>query len=394
MAIAQRRSLSSVINDYSFNGMKSNTVKASIVGSTTSMLIQQFGAITVGFNNQFRNIMTDLSVQRQELDNLVRNNLAVNPDYHGARTQGVELAWRYERADILMGGTGSADWSYEQRQEILNGRKTPSGNIAYTVRGAEGHHQKNVADHPEHQANPDNIKFYTNKQEHLQQGHDGNFQNESDAEFIDKDHMLHRTNQKRVITNELRGMGMATVIGFGIGFTISAIVELAKIGIDSVEMGEVFLNSVKSGTESGVVAAAGYGIGRLVQTGLESIGVNLFEQSGYLLNYATTGFLTIALFSTYQLVKLKMQGVETSIALKQVGKQTLFSLSILTVSIIAQGVYGGHAGLIVSTSVGLVFLAKNIVCVRHQRIFEEKLREYTIEQYRPLLRKDAKYVTV
>ena len=48
------------------------------------------------------------------------------------------------------------------------------------VRGAEGHHQKNVADHPEDQGDPDNIKFYKSRKEHLEKGHNGDFHNSSD----------------------------------------------------------------------------------------------------------------------------------------------------------------------------------------------------------------------
>ena len=40
----------------------------------------------------------------------------------------------------------------------------------WKVRGAEGHHQKNVADHPEDQGDPDNIKFYKSRKEHLEKG--------------------------------------------------------------------------------------------------------------------------------------------------------------------------------------------------------------------------------
>lgn len=197
--------------------------------------------------------------------------------------------------------------------------------------------------------------------------------------------MLKRTNQRRVIKNELYGAGIAAAIGFGVGFTFNAIVEMAKVGLDSVEVGKMLTGSVKKGIESGLIAVAGYGLGRVVQNTLHSFGINTVHGAGYLLNYVSTGILTITLFSTYQFVKMKIQGVETSAALRQVGKQTLFSLSVLTVSIIAQGVYGGHAGLVVSTSVGLIFLTKNVATLVHQRKFEERLREYTIEQYRHLL---------
>ena len=98
--------------------------------------------------------------------------LAADPNFRGSRSKGVKLAWKYEKADIEMGGKGSANWNENQRQEILENGK---------VRGAEGHHQRNVADHPEDQADPNNIKYYKSREEHLQEGHGGDFKNESDA---------------------------------------------------------------------------------------------------------------------------------------------------------------------------------------------------------------------
>lgn len=121
-----------------------------------------------------------------------------------------------------MGGSGSANWNKSQQQEILeNG----------SIRGAEGHHQRNVADHPYDQANPDNIKFYESRQEHLQNGHNGDWRNESDAPMIDKDEMLRHTNRKRVIGNELKGVGIAAIIGFATGASIGFIVTLAQNGL-------------------------------------------------------------------------------------------------------------------------------------------------------------------
>lgn len=308
----------------------------------------------------------------------VQSKLSQNPDYTGSRNAGVKLAWQYEQADIKMGGKGSANWTKAEQKEILNSK---SG----TVSEVEGHHQKNVVDHPEYQADPDNIKFYKSRQEHLQQGHDGNFQNESDAPFIDKNRMLEKTNNRRVLINEIKGANISAAIGYGIAFTISAITELARVGVASVEMGEFIGHAVRAGIEGGTISTVTYGAGRLVSSMLQSHGVDLITKTGELVNIAAVGAVSIILVSTFQFIKMKMGGIETSVAFKKVGKQALFSISVLTVAIIAQGGYGGYAGIIVSTSVGLIVLAVGVINTTHQRKLEMQIKEYAIEEYRPLL---------
>lgn len=337
-----------------------------------------FGAITLGYNNQYQGFLDILGARRDELAQTVHMNLSQNPDYMRSRNAGVKLAWQYEKADIEMGGSGSANWTKAEQDEILNSKTG-------TVSGAEGHHQKNVVDHPEYQADPDNIKFYKSRQEHLQQGHDGNFQNESDAPFIDKNRMLEKTNNHRVLVNEIKGASISAAIGFGIACTISAISELARVGISSVEMGDFICHSLRAGIEGGTISTVIYGAGRMVSTFLQNQGVDLLTHAGALVNFAAVGTVSIVLVSTYQFIKMKTHGMETSVVFKEIGKQMLFSLSVLAVSIIAQGAYGGYAGLIVSTSVGLLVLTLGVINTSHQRKLEEHIKEYAIEEYRSLI---------
>lgn len=338
----------------------------------------RFGTITVGFNNQYNRFLNVLGAHRAELEQTVQGKLSQNPDYTGSRNAGVKLAWQYEKADIEMGGNGSANWTKAEQEEILNSKTG-------TVFGTEGHHQKNVVDHPEYQADPDNIKFYKSRQEHLRQGHDGNFHNESDAPFIDKNRMLEKTNNHRVLINEIKGASISAAIGFGAAFTISAITELSRVGIVSVEMGEFIGHLIRAGIEGGAISTVIYGAGRLVSSLLQNHGVDLLTKTGILVNFAAVGAVSIIMVTTYQFIKMIMNGAETSVACKEVGKQALFSISVLAVSIIAQGVYGGYAGLIVSTSVGLVVLTVGIINTTHQRKLETQIKEYAIEEYRPLL---------
>ena len=77
-------------------------------------------------------------------------------------------------------------------------------------------------------------------------------------------------------------------------------------------------------------------------------------------NTATVGAITVAVFSTVQFVKLIYHGECLKSAAIQVGKQALFSLSLLAISIAAQGMWGGPAGIIVSIVTGIVIVSYTI----------------------------------
>lgn len=92
----------------------------------------------------------------------------------------------------------------------------------------------------------------------------------------------------------------------------------------------------------------------------------------------------IGVFSTVQFVKLVCKGESLKTAAIQVGKQALFSLSLLVVSITAQGIFGGPSGIIVSVGVGVIFVTYTIADTVHQRNYSEKLRVYMIEKCKPI----------
>lgn len=360
----------------------SSDVSASYVGSISAVPISgvSFTAITTtnGYNAQLNGYLTKLNSLRT--GDAQRYDLS-SPN-QAARNMGVKRAWMYEKADIEMGGSGSTKWSAEEKAQIME---------RDTVRGAEGHHQQNVSDYPEQQADPDNIKFYKIKDEHLQDGHNGNWDNESTKPMTDKNKMLEKTNSKRVFKNELRGLGLAIAIGAGIGLTIGFITTLAQSGITPDTLKLATVEGLKSSVESGLMSAAGYGIGRTIgevaaqafSGVLENVGITITENISKMINIGVVGSLTIVVFSTYQFVKLKLKGVATKDALIQTGKQALFSLSLLAVSIAAQGVWGGAAGIIVSVSIGIVLITYSATDSVHQRHFAEKIRIYTIEKCYP-----------
>ncbi|MGN0596274.1 MAG: hypothetical protein ACI4J1_02960 [Ruminiclostridium sp.] len=362
--------------------VKRNSINSLYAGDVSAVPISSvsFSTMTTtkGYNTQLNNYLTKLNSLRAS--DAQRYDLST-PN-QAARNMGVKRAWMYEKADVEMGGNGSANWNADEKAQILEHD---------SVRGAEGHHQQNVADHPEQQANPDNIKFYKDREEHLQKGHNGNWDNESNEPMTDKNKMLEKTNSKRVFKNELKGLGLAVAIGAGVGLTIGFITTLAQAGITPDTLKLAAVEGVKSGLESGVMSAVGYGIGRTigevasqaVSGVLENLGVTITENVSKMVNMGVVGALTIAVFSTYQFVKLKVKGVATREALIQTGKQALFSISLLAVSIAAQGIWGGAAGIIVSVSIGIIMITYSVADAVHQRHFAEKIRIYTIEKCYP-----------
>ena len=102
-----------------------------------------------------------------------------------------------------------------------------------------------------------------------------------------------------------------------------------------------------------------------------------------MVNTGVVGALTIVVFSAYQFIKLKINGVATREALIQTGKQALFSLSLLAVTIAVQAIAGNVAGIIVSVSIGIIMITYSVASTAHQRQMAEKIRVYTIEKCYP-----------
>lgn len=351
---------------------------------TTGAIISDVSSHTATISNGYNAELNTYLSRLNELRIIDLQQLDLSSPNRVARSTGVKRAWMYEKADIEMGGKGSANWSASEQTQIKeNG----------TVYGAEGHHQQNVADHPDQQANPDNIKFYKTKQQHLIEGHGGRWDNESNKPKIDKNKMLKKTNTKRLAKNELHGLGLAMAIGAGVGLTIGFITTLAQSGVTPDSLKFAAIEGVKSSIESGMLSAVSYTAGRTVGEvatqaiagTLQNAGLNITENILKMVNMGVVGTLTITIFAVYQFAKLKRSGVTSREALMRVGKQALFSLSLLAVSIAAQGVWGGPAGIIVSVSIGIILISYSTISSMHQRNFSELVRVYTIEKYRPLI---------
>lgn len=258
------------------------------------------------------------------------------------------------------------------------------------------HHLESISSDPNKQSLADNIEPL-NSSEHIKKHFDPekkavDYKKPVNEKPLNREKDMIKGNKMRVLKNELCGIGIAAAIGAGVGFTIGFAISLAQTGISPESLKFAFASGGNGAVESGALSAVGYGIGRTIGEVashavaglLQNIGVTITENISKMVNMGVVGVLTTAVFSAYQFIKLKIKGVATREALIQVGKQALFSLSLLAVSIVAQGICGGAAGIIVSVSAGIIFITYSVVDSVHQRHFAEKIRVYTIEKCYPI----------
>lgn len=344
---------------------------------------QSFSTIqtTNQYNEQFETVFAELNQRRQDLQSKVGT---LPPGDTSYRNNGVGLAWRYERAEIEMGGSGSGNWTDTQRQEIINSGK---------VRGSEGHHINSVKAHPDQQANPDNIEFVRDRDEHRQR-HDGDFKNPTEGEFVDRNKRLEDTNNERVFKNELTGIGLAAAIGLGVGFTIGVATTLAQHGISTDSIKLAAGTGLKTGIEASGLAAVSHTIVSKVgesisnavsQILIDRIGFQVTENILKMCQMGTVGVISSIVFSSWLFLKLKFQGHDSKVALSKASRSLGYSLGILFVSIVSQGLWGGHAGIIVSISIGLIAMIYQLIKYQVSKKVIESVQLFSIEKLKPVI---------
>lgn len=360
-------------------GTSTLTISSITVTPVQSTVIYVTRTTTIGYNRQCNNYIDTLRAKRVKLQTKVDDHLKTDPNYTGARDDGVSLAWEYEKADIEMGGRGSENWNNSEQQDIKS---------RGTVRGAEGHHQKNVANHPEDQADPDNIKFYRSRKEHLKKGHNGNWKNESDAPKRNKEDMLKSTNRKRVIKNELRGAGLAALIGFATGASIGFIVSLAQNGISPDSIKDALKDGGIAGVEGAALSIVSYSISRLLGgiatsalTGiLTKLGVDVTENITKACNMGAVGLIVIIATSIYSYIKYRKQGMSINDSRSSVRKQMVVSVASLAVTVIVQSAYGGPAAVAVGVGISAIMLSYSMYNIYHDKVLADRIQLYSIEK--------------
>lgn len=251
----------------------------------------------------------------------------------------------------------------------------------------EFHHKNSISNDHTQQNNPDNIaplKKTDHENCHRNQEGKLDYRDPVKGDVLDRQRDLKIANRKRVFRNELKGVGMAVAVGVGLGFSMSFIAEAAIQGISGENLGTLLSHSTEAGLEAGVISAVTYGAGRLTTELIQTLGVDIATKSGVMLNMAAVGAISLLVVSGISYARMRWHGTERREALAVVGKQMAVSGSILILSLIAQSAFGGLAGMLVSLSIGLIFLANGIMTARHENEVNLRLQEYTVAQYRPL----------
>lgn len=197
------------------------------------------------------------------------------------------------------------------------------------------------------------------------------------------------------VMNELKGIGIAAAIGLGTGFAIGFIVTLAQNGLNPNSIRNAFVAATYQSFESAATTTVGALLGVITHKATESLAQLITTHMGSdiasstvqnistICNMSVVGTLTVIAFSIYQFTKLKLQGYNTKECLLRTGKTAALSLSILLISIIAQGLIGGYAGMVVSITSGIILTGYTIVQNKHNNIVARKITYYSIELCRP-----------
>lgn len=264
----------------------------------------------------------------------------------------------------------------------------------------EIHHRTSISNDPTKQSDINNLDTL-NTTQHDKKHTDPetgkvNYKKPTEEESLDRQGELQELNKKRVLKNELMGLGITLALAGGISFSIGFVTEMARNGLSPDSFKKSFVAGAKTAGETSIVTAANYVVGRTVGVALtdsltevirnrfaETIAEQSLVNICKMVSMGVTGTLCIAVSAVYQFTKLKLAGLDTKSALNQVAKSASMSFAVLLLSIAAQGIWGGVAGLTVSVASGVIITGVEIVKVNHQREFSEKYSLFVIECYLP-----------
>lgn len=277
-------------------------------------------------------------------------NIGDKTQYSRLRSKGVRTAWRYEKVSIKLGSKGSANWNRSERAQILQKGR---------VKGAQGHHQKNVHDHPDFMAEASNIKFFRSNKEHLIKGHGGNFRNESNKELIDKDLMLIHDYERSLLRQEAYAVGFAALIGFSLSTSLTIITELTENGIDPKNAHKVLLHASLEGTKgagSSILYYGGYRIGGAAIDGIANY-ISLSEKT---MKFVKSGSGKIAIIggviilgdSIFQTTRDIFKGVSVGDALLNTSKKQAVPVVLLAMTYINP--YAGGIASVLTIGYGVM----------------------------------------
>jgi len=166
---------------------------------------------------------------------------------------------------------------------------------------------------------------------------------------------------------------------------------LAQSGVSPENIRYASIAGAKAGLQGATLGVVNHILARSIgelaskalQGVLQNIGVSVTDNVAKMCNMGIVGFMAITVFSVYQFAKLKGMGYGTKECLIRIGKQAAFSTAVLIISIIAQGIWGGPAGIIVSMSIGLIVLTYKVSTSIHEKKLMGGIRIYTINKSLP-----------
>ena len=139
-------------------------------------------------------------------------------------------------------------------------------------------------------------------------------------------------------------------------------------------------NSFKSGIEVGAVSSVTYLAVSTTSHLLNKIGLEV----GSFGNFAVVGLLSIAISTTYTIVKMKLHNIDDEIIMKSAIKQTGLSLATMALSTLTTIAFGNVVGIIVSIGTTVFYIANTTIKNVKQRKFNERLSEYVVEVNKPV----------
>lgn len=207
-----------------------------------------------------------------------------------------------------------------------------------------------------------------------------------------KDTKITEKKNSAILKNTLTGIGVAAAIGLGTGFTIGFLASLAQNGLNPNSIKYAFASGAKQGgagmASSAGSAAIGLTIGKNITDAITkkivgSIAVKSVENIEKMVNIGVVGSLTVIAFSIYEFAKLKRMGYSTKESLIRVGKSTALSMTLIVLSVVAQGIWCGSAGMVVSIVAGIIVTGVSLTKIIMDKETSKRITHYTIDLTRP-----------
>lgn len=301
----------------------------------------------------------------------------INPGYRddGLSQSAISGAWKTEKYELELGGKGTANWTKDERQMILEKGR---------LEGVEGHHQQSVKYHSEEQANPDNIKFYKTREEHLREGHNGDFKNESDAPMYDRRQRLIDTKRRSVIKNEVIGASIVAVVSFITTAGLRFVIEMVKSNRNPEDVKNARNLALREGAEATGYALLSYGLGKLAVYGgmkvLEHFGIELSKKSMLWFQGGIAAAAIAIGLGVITYFRMRNMGYDRKESLLQAGKATGVSFGIAMISLMVSINIGMSWAIGVNVAIAICSASYMLYTVVHEKNLSEQLQIFTIQE--------------